>query len=203
MDSNEQAEQSIKSTFKVGTLVNARDLQDNWYKSRIIEIDEQNQRAKVHFFGWNSRYDQWFDINSNDLRELPFKATPQSTAPQAPSTNIVLPPEALEYDKITDRFDMNTKVWAKWTDNFFYPARILKHLRRNRTLYYDVKFDDGMKRIVRYDFVKLNADMVAKEAIAPNKAEVLTKEVGDKKDEVVLNVYFGMYMLDLLNLVDY
>ena len=30
----------IKKLWKIGTLVEARDLHDNWYKSRIIEVDE-------------------------------------------------------------------------------------------------------------------------------------------------------------------
>ncbi len=180
-----ELENSRQNNLRVGSVVRARDLQDNWYKSRVIEVDEINQRAKVHFFGWNSRYDQWFDINSNDLKEIPAKSTKQEVQMSTPSTML----EILEYDKITDRFDLNEKVSAKWTDNYYYTANIIKHLRRNKTLYYEVKFEDGMKRIVRYDNVKTYDEALEKQVIVPNKLVTIKEEAVDKQ-QVCIRVSF-------------
>jgi hypothetical protein len=48
----------------------ARDKNGDWYKARIIKIDNEKRRVKIHYQGWNSRYDQWFDFESESLRKF-------------------------------------------------------------------------------------------------------------------------------------
>lgn len=37
--------------YKVGMLVEARDSAKEWYRARVVEIDDSQQRVKVHFLG--------------------------------------------------------------------------------------------------------------------------------------------------------
>jgi hypothetical protein len=137
----------IKKTWKRGTIVEARDLHDNWYKSRIIEADENNRRVKVHFFGWNSRYDQWFDINSSDLR--PFKGVQDEEVKTEASSADIQP----NMDEVVN-FNTGDVILAKWIDNFYYPATVLRVVNKNETVYYEVKFEDGVKKMIRFSNCK-------------------------------------------------
>lgn len=38
------------------------------YPSKIVEIDETAKSVKIHFEGWNSRYDEWVAMDSSKLR---------------------------------------------------------------------------------------------------------------------------------------
>ena len=60
-----------------------------WYKARIVEIDGEAGRVKVHFHGWNLRYDAWYDAKSSDLRALRDADIPavKSNKKKAPSAN--------------------------------------------------------------------------------------------------------------------
>ena len=111
----------LKKSWKVGTLVEARDLHDNWYKSRIIEIDEANKRVKVHFFGWNSRYDQWFNLFSNDLK--PFNEGSLNSSLESSHTKSSLTESVKQEDVTVDepeeKFNVGDKILAKWIDSFF------------------------------------------------------------------------------------
>ena len=40
------------------------------YKSKLVEVDHDGCRVKVHFEGWNGRYDEWLPMNSKRLRPL-------------------------------------------------------------------------------------------------------------------------------------
>ena len=134
----------IKRSWGTGTIVEARDLHDNWYKSRIIELDRENKRAKVHFFGWNSRYDQWFDISSNDLR--PFEGGATTEEIQVPASSTTAVQQKTDEDI---KFNVGEIILAKWIDNFYYPATVTRVLHKSNTLYYEVKFEDGVKKMVR------------------------------------------------------
>ncbi|EKX52300.1 hypothetical protein GUITHDRAFT_133999 [Guillardia theta CCMP2712] len=50
-----------------GTKCAAFDDRDGkWFSSRIVEVNEDEQTAKVHFIGWSNRFDRW--VNYKDLR---------------------------------------------------------------------------------------------------------------------------------------
>ena len=144
-------QEDLRLKWKVGSVVEARDVSNNWYKSRIVELDKINNRAKIHFFGWNSRYDQWFGILSGDLR--PTKG--QSSSNEEISTEITsLKPETSDDSSHESKFPIGMQVLAKWIDDGFYPARINRHLTKTEKFYYEVKFYDGVKKLVRFDNVK-------------------------------------------------
>jgi hypothetical protein len=175
----------IKKSWKVGTLVEARDLHDNWYKSRIIGHDELNKRVKVHFFGWNSRYDQWFNLCSNDVRPLPST----ETVPTVQAT-IIKKQEAPE--ELNMKFNVGEKILAKWIDSFHYPATVLRSLKKNNTIYYEVKFEDGVKKMIRYTNCKVydqvNDIVVAKPAEQPVEIPAIEDTSVDAADESSGNI---------------
>ena len=59
--------------FLVGSFLEAKDLKTNsWYKAKIVELKLNENKVKIHFHGWNSRYDQYYLIKSDieNLRPL-------------------------------------------------------------------------------------------------------------------------------------
>jgi hypothetical protein len=68
-DSTETTEIIIKKkkhdtsqiNFFVGEWVEAKD-RDLWYVAKIIHVDREENKAKVHFHYWNRRYDKFCDI---------------------------------------------------------------------------------------------------------------------------------------------
>ena len=73
---NEAAARKPDGTeWKLGDWVEARDLNsslDLWYKSKIVEV--KSDQIKIHFHGWNTRFDAWYPAATNDLK--PFVVTP-------------------------------------------------------------------------------------------------------------------------------
>ena len=151
-------------SLQTGDLIEAKDFSNVWYKSRIIDIDKANNRMKIHFLGWNSRYDQWFDTFSGDLRlfkestksspkkvqKKPTKAPESSTqTPQVQTESSILP---------ENRYPIGSTVLAKWIDDQFYPAKVHRHVIKTTILYYEVKFYDGIKKLIRYPNVKEISD---------------------------------------------
>jgi hypothetical protein len=133
--------EDVRLKWKVGGIVEARDVSNNWYKSRIIELDKTNNRAKIHFFGWNSRYDQWFGILSGDIRPVNGDNKKNEKIDKKASTE--MPPQASESNENVNsepRFPIGTQVLAKWIDDGFYPARVNRHLTKTEKIYYEVSF---------------------------------------------------------------
>lgn len=130
--------------YKVGVLIEARDSAKDWYKSRIVELDNENNRVKVHFLGWNSRFDQWFEAKSNDLKLISSKKSPGSSSSLAKSAD-----ESTTLN--LSKFEPGCKVMAKWKDEFFYPAQIVRHLMKSEVKYYEIKFYDNVKKLVKIE----------------------------------------------------
>lgn len=42
--------------IRVGDIVDAKDRQGNWYKSDVIDIDQQGKLALIHFHGWSAKW---------------------------------------------------------------------------------------------------------------------------------------------------
>lgn len=38
-----------------------------WYEAKIVKVGENNDKVKIHFKGWNSKYDEWVERNSARL----------------------------------------------------------------------------------------------------------------------------------------
>ena len=78
--------------FEIGERVEALDFHDNWYKASIVEVDNENRTALVHFEGWNKladllardpqanqtrrRFDEVVSFDSNRVR--PDTAPPKA-----------------------------------------------------------------------------------------------------------------------------
>ena len=57
-----------KMDFTPGSLIEARDFADNWFPSKIVEVDAEGGEVLVHFQNWSSRYDEWISMDSARLR---------------------------------------------------------------------------------------------------------------------------------------
>lgn len=189
---------SSQSAWKIGDLVEAKDASDNWYKSRLVDIDEEEKQIKVHFLGWNSRYDQWFDMNGDDVRLFKRENTQANNTVSSTSTNTNKNIKSNEMDETSiETMAIGSKVLAKWNDESFYPATILKHSHKNGVVYYQVKFYDGVQRSVRFSNVKVMTDEDAKlfaeeikaapaVVINENKSAEAKIEMGDRHAEAEL-----------------
>lgn len=40
------------------------------FPAKIKEINEEELKVLIHFDGWNQRYDEWIDMNSDRIRPL-------------------------------------------------------------------------------------------------------------------------------------
>lgn len=40
------------------------------YSAKIVGIDESDDTVRIHFDGWNQRYDEWVKMDSDRLRPL-------------------------------------------------------------------------------------------------------------------------------------
>lgn len=56
--------------YPVGTIVEALDLAGKWFAARLVKVDlrkfgnqPRKQRVLVHFIGWGTEWDEWFDLN--------------------------------------------------------------------------------------------------------------------------------------------
>jgi len=54
---------SFKVLLRVNSIVDAQDEEGKWYASQIIEFEHFN-RYKVHFFGWNQRFNEIVHITN-------------------------------------------------------------------------------------------------------------------------------------------
>jgi len=54
--------------FQIGNSIEVKEFDSNWYRAKIVDINENN--VKVHFIGWNKRFNKDYQINSSDLRRL-------------------------------------------------------------------------------------------------------------------------------------
>lgn len=54
-----QAPPALAGAYQVGDLLEARDFKGKWYAAEIVE--GKGQRYKVHFNGWESKWDEWVD----------------------------------------------------------------------------------------------------------------------------------------------
>ena len=54
----------------VGCRLRAMDFGDRWYAATVIELSEEHLQVKVHYQGWSSSYDEWFNVESDRLCKI-------------------------------------------------------------------------------------------------------------------------------------
>ena len=55
--------------FRRGQVLNVKDVKYNrFYEAKIVKVDEDQQELKVHYIGWNQRYDEVIPISSVRIR---------------------------------------------------------------------------------------------------------------------------------------
>ncbi|CAF0916481.1 unnamed protein product [Brachionus calyciflorus] len=148
--------------WKLGDQCEACDQSKNWFKCKIIQMDET--RVKIHFCGWNSRYDKWIDKNSDEIR--PEKKT------KSKSDNLD------ELEKNHEKIPNGTFVMSKWIDEAYYPAKVVRFLIKNEMPYYEVKFLDGVRKTIKFSNLRMpNEDELGLfDQTESGKSENLIKE---------------------------
>lgn len=69
-DANSLSEQFDRTTLKVGDVVDGYCVKTlKWYEAKIVDAsnNEKGDRLKLHFKGWNSKYDEWVDRDSTRI----------------------------------------------------------------------------------------------------------------------------------------
>lgn len=128
--------------WKLGDYCESCDHTKSWYRCKIIQVEDN--RVKVHFCGWNSRYDKWLEKNSNEIR-------PEKKSPKIKTSTTKEQTAAKKHDVLP----CGTEVMAKWIDETYYPAKITRFLTKNQLPYYEVKFYDGIRKTVRFNNLRM------------------------------------------------
>lgn len=135
LKSKQSASNSKETQLKKGTLVEAKDFSNTWYKSRITEIDTGKKRVKVHFLGWNSRYDQWFDLNGPDIKVIDTYQKTHSSIKSKKANVSVKQNLAVRDVSKSETYEIGAKVSAKWRfDDMFYPADVLRSVMKGNLI---------------------------------------------------------------------
>ena len=58
--------------WEAGFICDALDRFGGWYEAKIMEVEES--RVKVHFMGWNRKYDEWMPKDSEKMAKLYTKS---------------------------------------------------------------------------------------------------------------------------------
>ncbi|XP_068705304.1 PHD finger protein 20-like protein 1 isoform X2 [Montipora foliosa] len=104
-----------KILYQAGARLEAMDYTLNWYAAKICRVDNKERKVLIHFEGWNHRYDEWINFDSERLRPHARQQSHQDSKDEK---------EVCDYQdwKVGDR------VLAKWQDCKFYPAKVVKPL---------------------------------------------------------------------------
>jgi hypothetical protein len=58
--------------LQVGDYLDAKDHEGNWYDSRVVAVSSLVRKIKVHYMGWESRWDTWLSLDDVDLSIAPL-----------------------------------------------------------------------------------------------------------------------------------
>ncbi|GFV92377.1 c2H2-type domain-containing protein [Trichonephila clavipes] len=109
--------------WKIGEPVQANE-KGVWYNAKIVDINYIETSVKIHYLKWNSRYDSWLPMDSENLRSA------QNIKPLI--------------KKSLRKFAIGQNILAKWKDNNLYEAVVKKCLGDDEYL---VSFAaDGIQR---------------------------------------------------------
>uniref|UniRef100_A0A7S2W2S4 Ubiquitinyl hydrolase 1 n=1 Tax=Rhizochromulina marina TaxID=1034831 RepID=A0A7S2W2S4_9STRA len=62
-----------RSALGVGALLDALDSDKRWFESQVVDVEED--RVKIHYLGWSSKWDAWVPRGSPDLLPLHSRTT--------------------------------------------------------------------------------------------------------------------------------
>uniref|UniRef100_A0A914ULT2 Tudor domain-containing protein n=1 Tax=Plectus sambesii TaxID=2011161 RepID=A0A914ULT2_9BILA len=114
--------------YKKDAWVYAQDQKNDWYVARMYAARETSngQEIKVHYRGWNTRYDIFLPLGRLRAYNGPV----------------------LDADKDAETFSVGDFVGARWGGKTF-PAKILEFLTVDGEESAKVLFDDGFEKAVR------------------------------------------------------
>jgi hypothetical protein len=126
-----------------------------------------DKEVKIHFLGWNSRYDQWYDIYSGDLKPCVDENSKNTETESSADVN---------------EFEIGARVMAKWKkDENYYPATVKRLVEKDKKKYYEIVFYDGVKRVIQRSEVKELTEEVDK--LFPDITLQTTKNELDKQEQ--------------------
>ncbi|XP_011428049.3 PHD finger protein 20-like protein 1 isoform X3 [Magallana gigas] len=114
-------------SWRKGERLEAMDFSSKWYSAKIVEIDEEERMVMIHFDGWNQRYDEWIEMDSEKLRPKTRHSTRKGRPKQS-------------------GYKVGDHVYAKWTDCKMYPGKVTAV---NTDGSFDILFYDGFKKTVQ------------------------------------------------------
>ncbi|GFU30015.1 c2H2-type domain-containing protein [Nephila pilipes] len=154
--------QRLGIVWKVGEPVQANE-KGVWYNAKIVDINYVESLVKIHYLKWNSRYDSWLPMDSENLRSA------QNIKPVV--------------KKSLRKFAIGQNILAKWKDNNLYEAVVKKCLGDDEYL---VSFAaDGIQRkkhaldLKEIDFK--NTESVLEKVVEP-VVKVATKQFVIEED---------------------
>ena len=63
----------MASSFTRGQFVGVRDMKDGKvYRAKVVEVDDGKHSVKVHYVGWNGRYDEVVPLSSSRAEKWQF-----------------------------------------------------------------------------------------------------------------------------------
>ena len=98
---------------KVGDFVEAQE-KEIWYRAKVTHVFPSQSEFRIHYLGWNKKWDKTLHFGSNIVRWPTEEAKTESA-----------------------KFEEGQKVMAPFADNHKYPATVIKRLDHNKT--YTVK----------------------------------------------------------------
>lgn len=145
--------------FEEGAKIEAVD-HGQWYKAKIVKVDQEKMDILVHFEGWGARFDTWFPMTSTLIRGR---------------TQLDVKPDQPTYEDGED-------VLARWTDGNFYPATILSVKASGSCM---VMYFDGMKKLLRPNVMKKMSEKEKETAMkAAEKMLLLPPAVGSPQSSI-------------------
>ena len=87
------------SRLRIGDKLEACDSYSTWYRAKVVDLcgSGADFKLKVHFMGWNQRYDEWIRADAMRLRRENTGGAHDSKQPQASSSAHVAAAETLRY----------------------------------------------------------------------------------------------------------
>ncbi|XP_046459189.1 PHD finger protein 20-like isoform X2 [Daphnia pulex] len=161
---------AVKIDFVPGSLLEARDFANNWFPSKVVEVDDEGREVLVHFQNWSSRYDEWISMDSARLRPVTNQSEKICSGKASRGKD----------------FKVGEKVMAVWHNNKRYPAQITKVLEPGN---FEVIFYDGFSMQVKAKQMsrmpKEQADKMIpfpKQMEAEKDKNVDMEEIGSKEE---------------------
>ncbi|XP_035217306.1 uncharacterized protein LOC118190655 [Stegodyphus dumicola] len=147
--------------WKIGEALKVKE-KSLWYDAKIVDIDLVKLRVKVHYLNWNSRYDSWLSMLSENIKPSEVKSSGK---------------------KICKQYNEGQRVLAKWKDNKMYEAVIKKCIGDDNYLVFFK--EDGMKRKLHtsdiQEIYKKKVPVVSK-SDEQSEVKVATKEFVIQED---------------------